>query len=416
MRRTKSPHMNLQMDLFSEVLHAYAPANGGRLSNQDLYRSVAERAGIDPGQLDLREPVGVDGKLHNLFSRKIRWFQQTLRAAGILERVPGERGIWELTQPAGNDLSKINDGVSVVGVSTELGVAILGSCETVFSAIDAPICLMLTSLPYPLARPRAYGGPSESAYVDWACKMIAPVVKNLVRGGSICINVSNDVMIAGMPARSLYLERLTLALHDRLGLHLVDRLIWQNKSKPPAPIQWASLKRFMLNTAWEPILWFTNSPHDLRSDNRRVLQDHTEKHLNLIRNGGENRTASYSDGAYRLHKGSFGNPTPGKIPRNVLEFGHACSSQRSYKRMASEAGLPVHGAPMPLSLAKFIVELTTVRGDLVVDICAGSLTSAVAAEELGRRWLCTENVQEYVMGGELRLSKAPGYQNHFLAA
>jgi len=42
--------------------------------------------------------------------------------------------------------------------------------------------------------------------VDWACRVIEPIVRNLVRGGSICINVSNDVMIAGLPARSMYLD------------------------------------------------------------------------------------------------------------------------------------------------------------------------------------------------------------------
>lgn len=416
MKPTNLPHMNRQLDLFSEVLHAYAPGEGGALSNQELYRLVASRADLDPAVLTERAPVGADGQMHNLFARKVRWYQQTLRKAGIIQRVPGERGVWELTQPAGKDLSRITDGVSVVGVSTDLGVAILGSCETVFSAIDAPICLMLTSLPYPLAKPRAYGNPPESEYVDWACRVIEPIVRNLVRGGSICINVSNDVMIAGQPARSMYLERLTISLHDRLGLYLVDRLVWENRSKPPGPVQWASLKRYMLNVAWEPVLWFTNSPRDLRSDNRRVLQNHSDKHLKLIANVGEQRNASFSDGAYTLRTGSFGNPTEGKIPKNVLQFGHACKSQREYKRLARAAGLPVHGAPMPLSLAKFLIEFTTEPGDLVADICAGSLTTAVGCEELGRRWICTDNIAEYIIGGGLRLSNAPGYRHHLLAA
>lgn len=34
MKPTNLPHMNRQLDLFSEVLHAYAPGEGGALSNQ----------------------------------------------------------------------------------------------------------------------------------------------------------------------------------------------------------------------------------------------------------------------------------------------------------------------------------------------------------------------------------------------
>jgi hypothetical protein len=44
--------------------------------------------------------------------------------------------------------------------------------------------------------------------------------------------ISNDIFIAKSPARSLYRERLVLALHDRLGLWKMDELIWENKSKP----------------------------------------------------------------------------------------------------------------------------------------------------------------------------------------
>lgn len=142
-----------QIDLFSEVLHSYAGLNGEPLRNADMYAQVANRTGINPEELEHKVPVGQSGQLHSLLARKLRWHQQSLKAAGVLERVEGERGIWRLTTPASDDLNKINSGVSVVGFSTELGVAILGSCDTVFSKIDAPIVLCLTSPPYALAKP-----------------------------------------------------------------------------------------------------------------------------------------------------------------------------------------------------------------------------------------------------------------------
>lgn len=162
--------------------------------------------------------------------------------------------------------------------------------------------------------------------------------------------------------------------------------------------------------------WLTNDPRSLRSDNRRVLQAHSERHLKLIAQGGEQRHGEFSDGAYCVHPGRFGNQTEGKIPRNVLTFGHSCADQRQYKRDARAAGLPAHGAPMPLSLASFLVEYLSQPGDLIVDPFSGSFTTAKAAELLGRRWLCTEIMVQYVLGAANRFRAFNGFHQHLLAA
>ena len=406
----------LQMNLFADVLHAYTAEREGRLDNATLYREVAQRTGIPLEAFEEKTPVGEKGQLHSLLARKIRWYQQTLKAAGILEGVPNERGWWQLTGKASKGLSEINRGVSLVGFSTNLGVAILGHCDHVFTAIDSPITLVVTSPPYPLAHQRSYGNVHLSEYIGWLCKTIAPVVKNLVPGGSICLNVSQDRFLAGSPARSTYLERLVISLEDELGLSLMDRLIWSNPSKAPGPVRYASIDRTQLNVGYEPVLWFTNDPFKVKSNNRRVLMEHTDRHLKLIQQGGEQRQVSNSDGAYTLRQGSFGKPTEGKIPRNVLTFGHACKDQQAYKKAAREMGLKAHGAPMPLSLAKFLIEFLSDEGEMVVDIFGGSFTTAKAAEILGRRWLSTECMAEYVIGGSTRFTHCDGFTRHLLVA
>src|SRR5690606_5966099 len=192
---------------------------------------------------------------------------------------------------------------------------------------------------------------------------------------------------------------LVLALHDRFGLFKMDELIWENRSKPPSPIQYASLQRNQLNVAWEPVYWFTNDPTQVIADNRRVLQEHTQRHLDLIKGGGEQRSVRNSDGAYIIRPGAYGNETQGSIPKNVLAFGHRCSAQTAYKKKARDLGLPAHGAPMPLKLAMFLVEFLSKPGDLVVDPFGGSFTTADAAERLARHWLSTECMLQYVLGG-----------------
>ena len=408
--------MNRQLDMFSEVLHAYSAERGGVLSNTDLYDAVAERSGLSLETFQERTPVGEAAQPRSLLARQVRWHQQTLKHAGILEHADGERGVWRLTQPAGEELNAVRPKVAVIGFSTEFGVAILGACEHVFAKIDSSITLCITSPPYPLAKARGYGNPNEAQYVDWICKTLEPLVKNLVRGGSICLNVSNDIFIPGTPARSMYRERLVLALHDRLGLHKMDEFIWHNPSKPPGPVRWASVERVQLNVAWEPVYWLTNDPKAVRSDNRRVLQAHTEKQLALIQQGGEQRTRKFCDGAYTIQPGRFANETKGRIPRNVLTLGHACSDQRSYKQQARDQGLPAHGAPMPLSLASFLVEFLSEPGDLIADPFGGSFTTAKAAERLGRRWLSTEVMAEYVIGAANRFRSSEGFQQNLLAA
>jgi len=405
-----------QLNLFSSVMHAYAANDEGRLSNAEVYQTVAEVMGLSEDEANARVAIGKAGESRNALAQKVRWHQQTLKLAGILERVDGERGVWQLTRKASKDLSQIEPSVAVLGFSTDLGVAILGACEHVFSHIDAPITLVVTSPPYPLKTARAYGNPSEAQYVDWICRTLEPVVKNLVPGGSICLNISNDVFLPNSPARSLYRERLVLALHDRLGLYKMDELIWENRSKPPGPVQYASIQRNQLNVAWEPVYWFTNDPYRVKADNRRVLQAHTERHLTLIHGGGEQRDVSNSDGAYIIRPGAYGNLTDGRIPKNVLSFGHRCAAQLAYKKAARAQGLPVHGAPMPLKLAMFLIEFLSSPGDLVADPFGGSFTTADAAERLGRLWLSTECMVEYVLGGSSRFQERPGFAQHLLAA
>lgn len=391
-----------QLDLFTmdQVISAYA--RGGTLDNNTLYDEVSAATGVSREAMDARLPIGVAGQQHSVIKRRVRWHQQTLRRLGLAERVPGRRGVWRLTGEGERKLGMAKPGIALVAFSTELGVAIWGSWESVFPRLDEMIALVLTSPPYPLRRARAYGNPPESAYTEFICNALEPIVKHLLPGGSIVLNVSQDIFESGLPSRSLYLERMVLALHDRLGLHLMDRIPWVNLSKAPGPMQWSSKTRQQLNTGYEPIYWFTNSPKECFSDNRRVLEPHSPRHEKLMAAGGEQREASYSDGAYRLHKGSFGKRTEGKIPKNVLHIGHRCAEAQRCNRYAREHGLLPHGAPMPLALADKLVRFLTRPTQLVVDPFAGRLTTGKAAEMNGRRWICTERIGDYIAAGETR--------------
>lgn len=397
----------LQLSLFQPVLDAYAAA--GELTNDELYKKLSTELGVPQETWSERMPIGRSGELHSPARRSVRWVQQTLKKLGLLKHA-GARAVWRAT-PKVKELTPAPAGTYLVAFSTDLGIALWGSCTDVFARLDEPIHLVVTSPPYCLARPRAYGNPSVEAYVDFICQAMEPMVRHLVPGGSIALNLSNDVFEPKSPARSIVGELLVVALHQRLGLSKMDTLVWHNPSKAPGPTMWASRTRQQLNVAWEPVYWFTNDPKLCRSDNRRVLQPHTEQHQRLIDRGGERRRGIYGDGANRIYPGSFGTPTAGRIPRNVQTIPHRCRSQDELRALARAEGLPMHGATMPLKLAKFLVEFLSEEGDLVVDPFGGWFAVPAACEEGGRRWAATELMGEYARGGSLRRTfrQAPGF-------
>lgn len=384
---------------------------GGEVSNDALYEAVKQPMGFTDEDYERRDPIGKRGGKHCIAQRRVRWHVQTLKHLNLVERVPNRRGVWRLRGAQEKELTPAAAGMTLVGFSTHLGLALWSSCD-VFKQVNEPIALCLTSPPYALAKPRKYGNPTETDIVEFIVRSLEPVVKNLLPGGSIALNTTNDLFLPGSPARSLYVERLVLALNSELGLFKMDTLIWRNPCKAPGPMQWASKTRQQLNVEYEVILWMTNDPLRCFADNRRVLEPHSERHLKLMATGGEQRSTNHGDGAYRLRAGrSFAHTTPGRIPRNVLQFTQHGTEISALRHSARSLGLPVHGALMPLALATFLIKFLTREGDLVVDLFGGWGTSAKAAEDAGRRWLITERMAEYVVAQALRLCRAAGFRS-----
>jgi site-specific DNA-methyltransferase (adenine-specific) len=84
--------------------------------------------------------------------------------------------------------------------------------------------------------------------------------------------------------------------------------------------------------------------------------------------------------------GSFGNHRDGsdgkRYPKQVLEMG------------VVERGT-VHPTQKPVALFEYLIRTYTNPGDLVLDNTAGSGTTAIAAENAGRKWICMERDPTY---------------------
>lgn len=158
------------------VLAVYQQA--GEVSNDALYDAVKEPMGFTDADYQRREPVGAAKKKHCIAQRQVRWFQQSLKRLNLVERVPGKRGVWRLRGAQEKELTPAAAGMTLVGFSTHLGVALWSSCD-VFAEINEPVALCLTSPPYALAKPRRYGNPSEKEIVDFIVRSLEPVVNRL---------------------------------------------------------------------------------------------------------------------------------------------------------------------------------------------------------------------------------------------
>ena len=81
-----------------------------------------------------------------------------------------------------------------------------------------------------------------------------------------------------------------------------------------------------------------------------------------------------------------------RFPGNVLTFP---AVQRT-----------VHPTQKPVALCEYFIKTYTRPGEVVADICAGSATTAVAALNTGRRFICFETVPAYYAAATERIRLA----------
>ena len=93
------------------------------------------------------------------------------------------------------------------------------------------------------------------------------------------------------------------------------------------------------------------------------------------------------------------------IPPNLIAVANTESNSR-YLRYCADNGIKPHPARFPSELPEFFVRMLTDEGDLVVDPFAGSCVTGEVCERLLRKWVCVDNVEEYLDGARCRFEKA----------
>jgi site-specific DNA-methyltransferase (cytosine-N4-specific) len=301
---------------------------------------------------------------------------------------------------------------------TEWGAAYMADSLELLTALPTgSVNLVVTSPPYALHFKKAYGNADKWEYVQWFIPFAKQIHRVLADDGSFVLNIGGSYN-KGTPTRSLYHFKLLIELVETVGFHLAQECFWYNPAKMPVPAEWVTVRRVRVKDSVEYVWWLSKTPWP-KADNRTVLKPYS-KDMERLNQRGVRETVRPS--GHNIRSSFTGVAAGGSIPSNILEeeqstaidqisleltgddllrFGNN-SANDTYTKRCKEAGINIHPARFPASLPEFFVKLLTTEGDVVVDPFAGSNTTGAVAEALQRRWIASDQVEEYLQASRFR--------------
>jgi DNA modification methylase len=289
---------------------------------------------------------------------------------------------------------------------TEIGAAYLGDSLEVLKEIpSSSINLVFTSPPYALHYKKEYGNVNKEDYVDWFLGFAREIYRVLTEDGSFVLNIGGSYE-QGRPTRSIYHFKLLTRLVEEIGFFLAQECFWYNPAKMPVPAEWVTVRRIRIRDSVEYVWWFSKTPWP-KADNRKVLKVYSKDMYRLNERGVR---ATVRPSGHSIKSTFEDISAGGSIPPNVIENGGADdllrfgnnASNDFYTKKCKEAGMRIHPARFPASLPVFFINLLTDLDDLVLDPFAGSNTTGSVAQNLGRRWLAIDMMEDYLEGSKFR--------------
>jgi site-specific DNA-methyltransferase (cytosine-N4-specific) len=295
--------------------------------------------------------------------------------------------------------------------SSRLGAAYFGDSLEMLKALPSEsVNLVVTSPPYALHFKKAYGNEHKDNYVKWFLPFAKEIQRVLVSDGSFVLNIGGSYN-QGTPTRSIYHFKLLIALVEEIGFHLAQECFWYNPAKMPVPAEWVTVRRIRVRDSVEYVWWLSKTPHP-KASNLNVLKEYSEDMIRLNRNGVRGTTRP-SGHVIResFDKIDAGGAIPPNVteadfdfPESMMKMGNNAANDL-YTRRCKEEGIKIHPARFPALLPRFFIKLLTEPNDITLDPFAGSLTAAVVAEQLDRRWIAGEAVEEYLKAGIYRFQE-----------
>lgn len=258
---------------------------------------------------------------------------------------------------------------------TKLGALVVGDClDTLRQTPADSLDLVITSPPYD--RQGKYGNGERYErdwYEDFFLKVSGEVLRVLKPEGSFILNYRSKRH--GSERGTLQYE-IVFWLREQ-GFLFAEDFVWGKPSPPPG-----RFNRF-LKDAVEYCFHFTKSDlwqfypenvlsparWDIKDRERRKKLAHNHVRVNAPSGHGRNRVQAGPD-LVRPSTLLYFEPEFGPNPTR-------------------------HPARFPIELPTFFIKLLTQPGQIVFDPFAGTCTTALAAEHLGRQWLMAELDPDY---------------------
>lgn len=237
---------------------------------------------------------------------------------------------------------------------------------------DNHLDLIVTSPPYDdLRNYKGFVFPFED---------IAKELYRVTKRGGVVVWVVNDATINGNETGTSFKQTLYF---QQIGFNLHDTMIFRKAN----PIPQIYRKRY--NNEFEFMFVFSKG----------VVKTHNPIMVDCLHAGLELNGTTYKNFSKNEQtREKLAKPVKDKkIKGNIWEY------VVGKKQEDQEA--KGHPAPFPLKLAEDHILSWSNEGDLVYDPFTGSGTTAVAAKNLGRRFIGSEISQEYVNMANARLSK-----------
>lgn len=211
-------------------------------------------------------------------------------------------------------------------------------------------------------------------YQDWCSTWASDWLRVVKPGGSAIVFAGRRYAhrcIAALEDAGFTFKDMLAWERDR-AVHRAQRLsiVFERRGNLEAANEWNGWRVGNLRPSFEPILWFTK-PYKIGT----TIAD------NVLAHG----VGAYNQDAFERH-------SPGA--ENIIRAGFR----------ARESGL--HPTQKPLALMEALIELTTQKGQLVLDPFAGSGTTGVAAKALGRDYLMFERSREFYETAQSRFGQS----------
>lgn len=259
-----------------------------------------------------------------------------------------------------------------------------GDCrETLPLFRSETVDLVVTSPPYADQRKNTYGGVPPDQYVEWFLPIADQLYRVLKPTGSFVLNIKERVVDS---ERHTYVIELILEMRKR-GWLWTEEYCWHKRNCYPG--KWPNRFR----DSWERCLHFTKQREFAMYQDAVMVPvgDWADTRLKKLSETDKRRAESkVSSGFGKNISNWIGREMV--YPTNVLHMATECSNK-------------AHSAVFPVALPSWFIRLFTVEGDLVLDPFIGSGTTAVAAQELRRRYVGIEAQKEYCDMAQQRLKE-----------